>query len=51
VQGVFSAKLAVFFLLDLFLLLFFVPSRGVVSTLAFRALEYDYISHPYLATS
>jgi hypothetical protein len=50
-QGVFSAKFAILFLLDLFLLLFFIPSGGVVTTLAFRALEYDYISHPFLTSS
>ena len=49
-QGVLSAKLAILFLLDLFLLLFFIPSRRVVATFALRALEYDYISHPFLAS-
>jgi hypothetical protein len=37
-QGVFSAKLAKLFLLDLFLLLFFIPSRRVVATFALCAL-------------
>jgi len=50
-QGVFSAKFAILFLLDLFLLLFFIPSCGVVTTLAFRTLECDYISHPFLTSS
>jgi hypothetical protein len=48
-QGVFSAKLAILFLLDLFLLLFFIAGCGVVASLAFCTLEYNYISHPLLA--
>jgi hypothetical protein len=47
---VFAAKFAVFFLLDLFLLLFLVPRRVVIATFAFRALEYDDVSHPILAS-
>jgi hypothetical protein len=48
-QGVFSTKLAILFLLDLFLLLFFITGCSVVASLAFCALEYNYISHPLLA--
>ena len=48
-QGVFSAKLTILFLLDLFLLLFFITGCAVVAPLAFCALEYNYISHPLLA--
>jgi hypothetical protein len=48
-QGVFSAKLAILFLLDLFLLLLFIPGRCVIPSLAFRALERNYVSHLLLA--
>lgn len=48
-QGVLPAEPAILFLLDLFLLLFFITSCGVVPPLAFCALECNYISHPLLA--
>jgi len=48
-QSVLPAEPAVFFLLDLFLLLFFVTSCGVVPPLAFCAMECNDISHPLLA--
>jgi hypothetical protein len=48
-QGVFSAKLAILILLDLFLLLFFITSCGVVPPLAFCALKCNDFSHPLLA--
>jgi len=48
-QGVLSAELAIFILLDFFLLFLFISGSGVVTTLAFRALECNNISHPLLA--
>jgi len=49
-QRVFSAELAIFFLLDFLLVHFFITGRGVVAALAFCALKCDYISHPFLAS-
>jgi hypothetical protein len=49
VQGMFSTELAIFFLLDFFLLFLFITSRGVIAAFAFRALECNDISHSLLA--
>jgi hypothetical protein len=48
-HGVFSAELAIFFLLDFFLLFLFIAGSGVVASFAFCALECNNISHSFLA--
>ena len=46
-QGVLVAELAIFFLLQLFLCLFLIYKRDVVTALALGALTTDDVSHAY----
>jgi hypothetical protein len=48
-QDMLPTEPAILFLLDLFLLLFFITSCGVVPPLAFCALKCNDFSHPLLA--